>query len=86
MKKIRATLDWSRLLGFDQAVAQRDAPDRMGKMGDRPAVKLSVKPGIKPQFLPASKVGRKVPNGSLALGVVLTSKVGSKNTVRSSDG
>jgi len=49
-------------------------------------VKLSVKPGIKPQFLPASKVGRKVPDGSLALGVVLTSKVGSKNTVRSSDG
>ena len=42
-------LDWSRLLGFDQALRNGDKTTRLGRLG----AKFGSKPGRKPTGVPA---------------------------------
>ena len=58
MERIRVRLDWSRMLGFDQARRSPAGIDvaRLTKVGSKPQIralhmlgsKISIKPGIKP--------------------------------------
>ena len=44
----KVNLDWSRLLGFDQASTNAIAPAMAARLHDPRLIKLGVKPGPKP--------------------------------------